>query len=103
MVSMSGETRPKQFAMGRSLPRLLTFLLISAAYLYTFPQPNVFYAGIVLLHAVVGAITAVLLAILLFRLLRGGSIVRRLGWLLLAAGANRNVSTEHPLTDSRGR
>ena len=84
---MSVEARSKQFAMGRSLPGLLAFLLISAAYLYTFPQPNVFYAGIVLLHAVVGAITAVLLVILLFRLLRGGSVAWRLGWLLLASGA----------------
>ena len=64
----------------------LIFLFISAIYLYAFPQPNVFYAVVVFLHAVGGVITAVLLARLLYRAFREGSTVARLGWLLLSAG-----------------
>jgi tetratricopeptide (TPR) repeat protein len=73
--------------LGRALPRLLIFLLVSAAYLYAFPQPNVFYATIVLLHTLVGILSALLLAVFLFRLLRNGSVASRLGWVLVAAGA----------------
>src|SRR4029077_14154914 len=66
---------------------LLVFLVVSASYLYTFPQPNVFYAAIVLLHAVVGFAASIMLAAFLYRLLRNGSIASLLGWVLLAAGA----------------
>ncbi|MFZ1049827.1 MAG: hypothetical protein WAN41_04005, partial [Candidatus Sulfotelmatobacter sp.] len=62
-------------------------LVISAAYLYTFPQPNIFYAVVVLLHALAGVIAAILLIPALFRLLRNGSFIARTGWLLIAAGA----------------
>jgi Flp pilus assembly protein TadD len=61
--------------------------VISAAYLYTFPQPNIFYAGVVLLHAAAGVVTAILLVLALVRLLREGSFLARVGWLLVAAGA----------------
>jgi tetratricopeptide (TPR) repeat protein len=65
----------------------LVFLFISATYLYAFPQPNVFYAAVVLLHAVVGVIAAALLVTVLYRLLREASAIARLGWLLVSAGA----------------
>ena len=48
------ETSPSRDFFGRALPGLLIFLSVSAAYLYAFPQPNVFYAVVVLLHAVAG-------------------------------------------------
>ena len=47
--------------IGRALSWLVVFLVISAAYLYTFPQPNIFYAGMVLLHAAVGVLATILL------------------------------------------
>jgi cytochrome c-type biogenesis protein CcmH/NrfG len=78
---------PSTSFSGRTLPGLLVFLFVSAAYLYTFPQPNVLYAAVVLLHAVAGVAAALLLAVVLVRLLRDGSITSRLGWALLAAGA----------------
>jgi len=62
-------------------------LAISAAYLYALPQANLFYAGLVLLHAAAGVLAAVLLVPTLIRLLRAGSIFARAGWLLIAAGA----------------
>jgi Flp pilus assembly protein TadD len=73
--------------VGRALPGLLAFLAISAAYLYTFPQANVFYAAVVLLHALAGLVTAILLIPALFRLLRKGSFLARAGWMLIAASA----------------
>jgi len=73
--------------VGRTLSWLLPFLLISAAYLYAFPQPNIFYAVVVLLHALAGVVAAILLIPTLVRLLRDGSFLARAGWLLVAAGA----------------
>src|SRR5208282_2805997 len=73
--------------LGRALPWLLLFLVISAAYLYAFPQPNLFYAAVVLLHALAGVIAAILLLPALFRLLLNGSFIQRAGWFLIAAGA----------------
>jgi len=73
--------------IARVLWWLVLFLAISAAYLFTFPQANVFYAVIVLLHAVGGAVAAVLLVPALVRLLRTASLASRAGWLLIAVGA----------------
>src|SRR5277367_4891590 len=84
---MPNPVKSRVFFLSRVFGGLLVFLCISAAYLYTFPQSNVFYAAIVLLHAIAGAITTVLLAVFLFRLLRDGSIASRLGWVLLGGGA----------------
>ncbi len=71
----------------RALSWLLPFLVISAAYLYTFPQPTIFYAVVVLLHALGGVVTAILLIPALLRRLRSGTLLARAGWLLTAAGA----------------
>ena len=70
---------------------LVVFLTVSAAYLYTFPQANIFYAGMVLLHALGGAVAAVLLIPSLIRLLRTGSLASRGGWLLVVIGAVTGV------------
>jgi hypothetical protein len=72
---------------GRLLAWLVAFLAISAGFLYAFPQPNILYAVIVLLHAVGGVLAAVLLVPKLIRVLRAGSLSERAGWLLMAAGA----------------
>ena len=40
--------------IARILWWLVVFLAISAAYLYTFPQANILYATVVLLHAIGG-------------------------------------------------
>jgi len=71
----------------RLLYWLVAFLAVSAVYLYAFPQPNVFYAGIVLLHATAGLLATILLAARLLRLLRTGTFAARAGWLLISAGA----------------
>src|ERR1700758_2407658 len=71
----------------RLLAWLVAFLTISAGYLYAFPQPNIVYAGVVLLHAFGGVLAALLLIPSLIRLLRSANFFTRTGWLLIAAGA----------------
>jgi cytochrome c-type biogenesis protein CcmH/NrfG len=71
----------------RALAPMLVFLFVSAGYLYAFPQANIFYAGVVLLHALVGVVTAIYLAIFLFRVLRDGPVMARFGWLLVFSAA----------------
>jgi hypothetical protein len=66
---------------------LVAFLAASAVYLYAFPQPNVEYAGIVLLHAVGGVVAGVWVLVWLRRLLREGSWVFAAGWVLFLIGA----------------
>ena len=78
---------PSGGIVGRLLSWVVAFLAISAAYLYTFPQANIFYAVVVLLHAVGGVLAAILLVPSLIRLLREGSLTARAGWLLVAVGA----------------
>src|SRR5260370_2841043 len=66
---------------------LLIFLAASVAYLYPFPQPNVFYAVVVLLHTLGGVVATILLTATLIRLLRRGNVLSCTGWLLIVAGA----------------
>ena len=42
------------------LQGLVFFLVASAIYLYAFPQANVFYAAIVLLHAAAGVVATLI-------------------------------------------
>jgi tetratricopeptide (TPR) repeat protein len=83
---MPEKSRFQVFAQ-RALFWVTAFLAVSAAYLYTFPQANIFYAGVVLLHAFGGVVAIFLLLPTLMRLLRGGSVVSRIGWSLIAVGA----------------
>ena len=66
---------------------LILVLVASAAYLYPFPQSNLVYPAIVVIHALTGVIASVVIAAVLLRLLQQGSIVWKLGWLLVSAGA----------------
>jgi Flp pilus assembly protein TadD len=86
-----GQNSSSKAPVGRVLSWLLPFLVISAAYLYAFPQPNIFYAVVVLLHALAGVIAAILIIPLLIRLMRDGSFLARAGWLLVAAGATFGI------------
>jgi tetratricopeptide (TPR) repeat protein len=78
--------RAEGYFGSKLLGSLIVFLILSAGYLYAFPQPNVFYAGVVLLHAVAGVFATVLLLVFFYRLLRNSSLATRLGWLLLLGG-----------------
>ena len=82
---------PSSTTSGRLLPGLLLFLAVSAAYLYTLPQPNVFYAGVVLLHGVAGVVTTILLILRARRLLSGASLLSKAGWILLFGGGVAGV------------
>ncbi len=74
-------------ARNRALPWLIVFLAVSAAYLYAFPQPNLVYAAVVLLHVLGGVLTSILLIAYLVRVLRNGNFLARAGWMLTTAGA----------------
>ena len=95
---------PSQPFAGRALPWLLPLLVITAAYLYTFPQPNIFYAVVVLLHALGGVVAAILVVPILLRVLRSGSWFTRAGWTLVATGAMLGlilIKTGTPRTEWR--
>src|SRR5258707_3423917 len=76
-------------SVNRVLLLLIDFLAVSAIYLYAFPQANVFYAGVVLLHAVAGVVVSVLLLLWLIRslFLRQGEPLVRVGMIFLSLGA----------------
>jgi len=76
-------------SVNRVLPLLIGFLVVSAFYLYAFPQANVLYAGVVLLHAVTGVVASVLLLLWLVRslFLRQGEPLVRVGMVFLFLGA----------------
>jgi tetratricopeptide (TPR) repeat protein len=99
------ENSPSQAFAGRALPWLLPLLVITAAYLYIFPQPNIFYAVVVLLHALGGVVAAILVVPILLRVLRSGSWFTRAGWTLVATGAMLGlilIKTGTPRTAWRG-
>jgi len=89
----------------RLLPLLVGFLVLSAVYLYAFPQANLFYPAIVLLHAVAGVAASILLVLwLVWRwresepLLRAGILALSLGAILgLALIYTGTLRTEWPL------
>ncbi len=66
---------------------LVAFLTASAVYLYAFPQQNVFYAVIVLLHLAAGVAATVFFLPMLGRLMREGSWLSAIGWALFLVGA----------------
>jgi tetratricopeptide (TPR) repeat protein len=81
------ELKSKMLAKSvRALTALFGFLTLSAAYLYAFPQANVFYAGVVLIHAVAGVVACVWLALWLVKVLRNSTPLARIGWIFLLAG-----------------
>ncbi len=74
-------------SVNRVLPLLIGFLGVSAIYLYAFPQANVFYAGVVLLHAIAGVVASGLLLLWLIRRWRQGEPLVRVGMVFLFLGA----------------
>ena len=76
-------------SVGRVLSILIGFLAVSAIYLYAFPQASIFYAGVVLLHAVAGVAASVLLLLWLVQslFLRQGEPLVRVGLVFLFLGA----------------
>ncbi|MGA2003347.1 MAG: hypothetical protein ABSG70_08195, partial [Terriglobales bacterium] len=80
-MSVSNSSTPK-------LLRGLMFLLVaSAAYLYPFPQANLVYPVVVVIHALGGILATIIGAAVLSRLLRQGSVVWKAGWICFFAGA----------------
>jgi len=70
----------------RVISGLLVFLSLSAVYLYAFPQTNLIYPIVVLLHAMAGVVATGMLLIFLSRRLRQEGFIARTGWVLVVAG-----------------
>lgn len=70
----------------RSLIYQVVFLFLSAIYLFGFPQPNLEYPVVDIIHVFVGVAATILLLVFLVRLLKKCSFIGRIGWLLLLAG-----------------
>lgn len=71
----------------RLLPLLIAFLAVSAIYLFAFPQANLLYPAIVLLHTAAGVAASILLILWLLRKWREGQPLQRAGVFLLSLGA----------------
>ncbi len=67
------------------LPVLVAFLFVSAVYLFAFPQPNVVYPAVVLLHVFVGLVAIFFFVPTLIKCIRSRSVAA-LGWILMLAG-----------------
>ncbi len=76
-----------RLSVNRSLAVLIGFLAVSAIYLYAFPQANVFYAGVVLLHVLAGVTASILLLVWLVRSWRLAETLVRAGMLFVFLGA----------------
>jgi tetratricopeptide (TPR) repeat protein len=74
-------------SVNRWLSRSLVALTISALYLYGYPTATITYALADLFHIALGILFTILLVYYLLRLLPNETLLARLGWLFLAAGA----------------
>ncbi|HKW62937.1 MAG TPA: tetratricopeptide repeat protein [Candidatus Acidoferrum sp.] len=70
----------------RWLFRGLVLLALSAAFLYGFPSATITYAVVDLLHVALGILVFLLLLVFLVPLVWAGTVVARIGWILLAIG-----------------
>src|SRR6266513_2752189 len=82
---------PRSFPSQRVIAGLLVFLSLSAVYLYAFPQSNLIYPVVVLLHALAGVIAIGMLLVFLWRRLRQESVLARIGWALAVACGCRGL------------
>jgi tetratricopeptide (TPR) repeat protein len=71
----------------RWLSRILVVVTLSAVYLYGYPSATIPYFVVDLLHVALGIVLTILIFFFAARLLRNASLLVRLGWLSLAAGA----------------
>src|SRR5258708_7448344 len=71
----------------RWLSRSALALVVSAVYLYGYPSATISYVVVDLFHIAMGIVLTLFLVFYLFRLLPRETLLARLGWILLLAGA----------------
>jgi len=71
----------------RWLSRIVVALAVSAVFLYGYPSATISYFVVDLLHVAAGIALTILLALYAVRLLPHETMLARLGWISLAAGA----------------
>ena len=74
-------------AIPKVLRGLLFVMVASAVYLYPFPQANLVYPAVVVIHTLGGILATILGVFTLSRVLRQGGPIWKIGCLLLLAGA----------------
>ena len=78
--------------MSRLLKLLLGFLAASAIYLYGFPEPNLVYMTVVMLHVLAGVAATFLLIPFLWRRFRGSNRRLQTSYVFLLAGAALGIA-----------
>jgi len=71
----------------RWLSRSVVALAVSAVYVYGYPAAKISYVLVDLFHIAIGIVLTLFLAFYIFRLLPRETLLARLGWILLLAGA----------------
>ncbi len=71
---------------------LLSFLFLSAAYLFSWPTATVIYEGTVAFHLVAGVLFALVALPFILRQIRSGTAADRVAWLLLLAGTALGIA-----------
>src|SRR6266581_8052906 len=71
----------------RWLSRSVLALVVSAVYLYGYPSATISYVVVDLFHIAMGIVLTLFLVFYLFRLLPRETLLARLGWISLLAGA----------------
>src|SRR5207245_8230349 len=74
-------------SLKRWLSRSVVALAVSALYLYGFPTATISFFVVDLFHVAVGIVVTLFLVFYLLRLLPRETLLARLGWIFLLAGA----------------
>jgi tetratricopeptide (TPR) repeat protein len=69
----------------RILPGLIAFLFLSATYLFAFPQANLLYPAIVILHVVVGILATIIVVKKVFSAVSKRLLMEDAGWAVFTA------------------
>src|SRR5260221_10883762 len=72
-------------------PRILVLLAVTSIYLYGFPSATLTYSGVLLFHLGAGVVLTVLMVAYFVNCWREQKFGNRVGWSLLAAGANFGI------------
>ncbi len=78
--------------MKRLRSSLLVILFLSAVYLFAWPSPTLFYAGIDLVHVLFGVLLTAVILLTFRKLFQGATFVPGAGWALLILGAGLGVA-----------
>ena len=71
---------------------MLWALFLTAVYLFAWPTPTLFFAGVDLFHALCGVVLAVVILFTAMQIFRGVSAIAGIGWALLILGTGVGIA-----------